>query len=231
MSSEQSTPPVSPMAARFRGYLPVVVDVEAGGFNCRTDALLEIAAVILAMDDNGNIYPAESHSFHVDPFEGANLEQSALDFTGIDPWDPSREAVPEMEAMNELFRPIRKALKEQACKRAILVGHNAIFDHNFLSEAVNRADIKRNPFHPFSTFDTVSLAGLALGQTVLAHACLKAGIEFSNREAHSALYDAQKTAELFCLIVNRWKDLGGWPLALAEGEDEGDNAGAESEPQ
>lgn len=213
--SEQSTPPLSPMASRFRGYLPVVVDVEAGGFNCRTDALLEVAAVILAMDDNGDIYPAESHSFHVDPFEGANLEQSALDFTGIDPWSPLREAVPEVEALNELFRPIRKAVKEQGCKRAILVGHNAIFDHNFISEAVNRAEVKRNPFHPFSTFDTVSLAGLALGQTVLAQACKDAGIEFNNREAHSALYDAEKTAELFCLIVNRWKALGGWPLEPA----------------
>jgi ribonuclease T len=210
--SEQSTTPVSPMASRFRGYLPVVVDVETGGFNSRTDALLEVAAVILTMDDTGQIYPVESHNFHVDPFEGANLEQSALDFTGIDPWSPLREAVPEVEALSELFRPIRKAVKEHGCKRAILVGHNAVFDHNFLSEAVNRADIKRNPFHPFSTFDTVSLAGLAFGQTVLAQACREAGIEFSNREAHSALYDAEKTAELFCLIVNRWKDLGGWPL-------------------
>lgn len=210
--SEENTTPVSPMASRFRGYLPVVVDVETGGFNSRTDALLEIAAVILGMDESGRIYPLESHDFHVDPFEGANLEQSALDFTGIDPWSPLREAVPEVEALNELFRPIRKAVKDQGCKRAILVGHNAIFDHNFLTEAVNRADIKRNPFHPFSTFDTVSLAGLALGQTVLAQACREAGIEFSNREAHSALYDAEKTAELFCLIVNRWKDLGGWPL-------------------
>lgn len=223
--SDQNTATISPMAARFRGYLPVVVDVEAGGFNCRTDALLEIAAVILAMDESGKLYPSESHSFHVDPFDGANLEQSALDFTGIDPWNPLREAVPEVEAINELFRPIRKAVKEQGCKRAILVGHNAIFDHNFLTEAVNRVDIKRNPFHPFSTFDTVSLAGLALGQTVLAQACRYAGIEFSSREAHSALYDAEKTAELFCLIVNRWQALGGWPLAETE------EASAQSEPQ
>ncbi|WP_172962286.1 ribonuclease T [Hydrocarboniclastica marina] len=220
--SEEKAPPLSPMASRFRGYLPVVVDVETGGFNCRTDALLEVAAVILRMDDDGRIYPSESHDFHVDPFEGANLEQSALDFTGIDPWSPLREAVPEVEALNELFRPIRKAVKDQGCKRAILVGHNAIFDHNFITEAVNRADIKRNPFHPFSTFDTVSMAGLALGQTVLAQACREAGIEFSNKEAHSALYDAERTAELFCLIVNRWKDLGGWPPPPAVASEAGE---------
>ena len=43
-------------------------------------------------------------------------------------------------------------------------------------------------------------------------ACETAGIEFNDREAHSAEYDTRKTAELFCDMVNRWKKLGGWPL-------------------
>jgi ribonuclease T len=47
------------MARRFRGFLPVVVDVETGGFNSRTDALLEIAAVLIDMDDDGQLYPGE----------------------------------------------------------------------------------------------------------------------------------------------------------------------------
>ncbi|MFE8073201.1 ribonuclease T [Marinobacteraceae bacterium S3BR75-40.1] len=203
------------MASRFRGFLPVIVDVETAGFNARTDALLEVAAVIPAMDDQGMLYPAESYCEQVEPFEGANLEQRALDFTGIDPWNPLREAVPEREALSTLFKPIRKAIKAQGCKRAILVGHNATFDHGFIEAATARADVKRNPFHPFSTFDTATLAGLAYGHTVLAQACKLADIEFSNREAHSALYDAEKTAELFCRIVNRWKALGGWPLDQA----------------
>ncbi|HAV68246.1 MAG TPA: ribonuclease T, partial [Alcanivorax sp.] len=38
------------LALRFRGFLPVVVDVETGGFDARNDALLEIAAVLLDMD-------------------------------------------------------------------------------------------------------------------------------------------------------------------------------------
>ncbi|MBS3804226.1 MAG: ribonuclease T [Oleiphilaceae bacterium] len=208
------------MAARFRGFLPVVVDVETGGFNARTDALLEVAAVMLEIDENGLLQRGETLLQQIDPFEGANLEQSALDFTGIDPWSLDREAVPEREALSEIFSAIRKHVKSQGCKRAILVGHNATFDHNFMFAAADRADIRRNPFHPFSTFDTATLAGLAYGHTVLAQACKLAGIPFNNKEAHSAAYDAEKTADLFCGIVNRWKELGGFPPppVLAEPE-------------
>lgn len=200
----------SRLARRFRGFLPVVVDVETAGFNPKTDALLEIAAVIIDMDEDGYLYPKTSICHHVEPFPGANLEPAALEFNGIDPDNPLRGAIPETEALAEIFRPVRQEIREHGCNRAILVGHNATFDHAFLFAAAERANIKRNPFHPFSTFDTAALAGLAYGHTVLAKACQLAGIEFSSREAHSALYDTKKTAELFCLIVNRWKDLGGW---------------------
>jgi ribonuclease T len=199
------------MARRFRGFLPVVVDVETGGFNARTDALLEIAGVLIDMDEDGRLRPGKRIHHHVEPFEGANIEQAALDFTGIDPTNPLRGAVDEHQALADLFLPVRRAVKHYACNRAVLVGHNAFFDHGFLKEAATRADIKRDPFHPFSCFDTVSLAGLALGQTVLARACEMAGIPFDQQEAHSALYDATRTAELFCTIINHWRDLGGWP--------------------
>lgn len=208
--SEQSAKTPSLIANRFRGYLPVVVDVETGGFNSATDALLEIAAVPVQMDEQGLLYPGETLSFHVQPFEGANIDEAATKFTGIDPFHPLRIAHPEKEALESIFRSLRKSLKASGCKRAILVGHNAHFDHCFVNAAVERCDIKRNPFHPFSNFDTVSLAGLALGQTVLARACEAASIDFSNEEAHSARYDTEKTAELFCYIVNRWQQLGGW---------------------
>ena len=209
---EQHTPsgPRHPMAARFRGYLPVVVDVETGGFNCATDALLEIAATTIAMDESGFLYPEHTQFFRVEPFAGANIEQAALDFTGIKLDHPLRMAVSEEHALTEIFRSLRKSLKANGCKRAILVGHNSSFDLGFLSAAVARCEIKRNPFHPFSSFDTATLAGLAYGQTVLAKACQAAGIDFDGKEAHSARYDTEKTAELFCGIVNRWKEMGGW---------------------
>jgi ribonuclease T len=203
------------MSDRFRGFLPVVVDVETAGFNPRTDALLEVAAVTLTMDENGYLIIDKSFDYQVAPFEGANLEAAALEFTGIDPFDPERGAVSEQEALESIFKPIRKSIKAHDCKRAVLVGHNAAFDHSFILNAAERADIKRNPFHPFSTFDTATLGGLAFGQTVLARACEVAGIDFDGKQAHSALYDTQKTAELFCTIVNRWKDLGGWEMVLA----------------
>lgn len=108
--TDENKPP-HPMSRRFRGFLPVVVDVETAGFNPERDALLEVAAVILTMDDDGWVRRAETHVQQIDPFEGANLEQSALDFTGIDPWNPEREAVPEREGLSEIFSPIRKAVK------------------------------------------------------------------------------------------------------------------------
>jgi len=195
---------------RFRGFLPVVIDMETGGFVAATDALLELAATTVRMDEGGLLSVHRTHQFHVQPFEGANIEQSALDFTGIDPWHPFREAVTEAEALGELFRVVRKEIRDQGCTRAILVGHNAHFDAGFLNAAVARCQIKRNPFHPFTFFDTATLSGLAYGQTVLAKACAEAGIAFDNSAAHSAAYDAERTAELFCDIVNRWRESGGW---------------------
>ncbi|MYM63195.1 ribonuclease T [Pseudomaricurvus sp. HS19] len=204
----------SPLAQRFRGFLPVIVDVETGGFNADGDALLEIAAVTLDMNDDGLLVRDQTFDFHIEPFEGANIEQSALDFTGIDLEDPERDAVPEDFALAELFREIRRTVKHHGCTRAVMVAHNAHFDLGFVNAAANRCDIKRNPFHPFSCFDTATLSGLAFGQTVLAKTCQAAGIDFSNSQAHTAAYDAEKTADLFCLIVNRWQALGGWPPPL-----------------
>lgn len=205
-----------PMSRRFRGYLPVVIDVETAGFNAATDALLEVSATTLTMDENGMILPDHSISRHLIPFEGANIEQAALDFTKIDLNSSFRQsiAVAEDEALGEVFKTVRKAIKAHSCTRAILVGHNASFDLAFINAAVERCAIKRNPFHPFSSFDTATLGALAFGQTVLARACKAAGIAFDNREAHSACYDTEKTAELFCAVINTWHELGGWELAL-----------------
>ncbi|NNG12288.1 MAG: ribonuclease T [Halobacteria archaeon] len=197
------------MARRFRGFLPVVVDVETAGFNAKRDALLEIAAVTLAIDDQGYIQRKQTYDCHVEPFPGANLDQESLEFTGIDPYHPFRFAKPELEALETIFKPVRKAVRESGCNRAILVGHNSAFDLGFLNAAVNRTGVKRNPFHPFSTFDTVTLAGLAYGQTVLARAVRAAGIEWDSDKAHSAVYDTERTADLFCTIINRWHDYSG----------------------
>ncbi|WP_143165521.1 ribonuclease T [Ferrimonas marina] len=200
------------LSQRFRGYYPVVIDVETAGFNARTDALLEIAAVTLKMDEEGWLKPDQTYHFHVQPFEGANLEPAALEFNGItDPFSALRGAVTEQEALSEIFKAVRKGQKAADCNRSIIVAHNAAFDQGFVNAAAERAKLKRVPFHPFASFDTAALSGLALGQTVLAKACRAAGIPFDNKEAHSALYDTERTAELFCHIVNRWKSLGGWP--------------------
>ena len=190
------------MARRFRGFLPVVIDVETGGFHCATDALLEIAAVLIEIDAQGVLRRGATHSFHVLPFVGAHLEPAALAVTGIDPHHPLRPALPERDALQRVFREVRAEIRAQSCRRAVLVGHNAAFDLGFLNAAVARTDIKRNPFHPFSCFDTATLAGAAFGQTVLAKAVTLAGVEWDGGSAHSAAYDAERTAELFCRICN-----------------------------
>jgi ribonuclease T len=198
------------IADRFRGFLPVVVDVETGGFNSKTDALLEVAACIIRMDDFGRLFIAETVAFNVEPFQGANIEPKSLEITGIKLDSPLRMALPEKEALRQLSLPIRKELRATDCQRAILVGHNSFFDLSFLNAAIERCEFKRSPFHPFSSFDTASLAGLAFGQTVLSRAVQAAGIEWNEAEAHSAIYDTEKTAALFCAIVNRWKILTGF---------------------
>lgn len=206
------------MAERFRGFLPVVVDVETGGFNCKTDALLEIAAVLVDHDKDGTLTRGETFRYHVKPFEGANLEPASLAINGIDPDHPLRPAIEERDALQRIFREVRRAVRENSCSRAILVGHNASFDLGFLNEAVARSEIKRNPFHPFSSFDTVTLCGVAYGQTVLSRAAKAAGMAWDENSAHSAAYDAEVTADLFCQVVNRFQPVfgdpgsGEWPI-------------------
>ncbi len=195
------------MADRFRGFLPVVVDVETGGFNCATDALLEIAVVLLTLDPDGYLRRDETIRYHVKPFEGANMEAASLAVNGIDPHHPLRPAIDERDALQRIFREVRRSVREQRCSRAVLVGHNAHFDLGFLNQAVARSAIKRNPFHPFSCFDTATLCGIAFGQTVLARAVIASGLDWDESQAHSASYDAEMTANLFCEVANRFRDI------------------------
>lgn len=198
---------IYPVGGRFRGFLPVVIDLETGGFNHQTDALLEVAAVTLRMDEAGMIHPHKTYGWHIAPFEGSNLEPASLEVNGIDPDLPFRQAiaVDEKKCLDELFSIIRTEMKLNKCKRAILVGHNAAFDLNFMNAAIERIAKKRNPFHPFSTFDTVTLAAMAYRQTVLARSVKAAGFSWDANEAHSAVYDTEKTADLFCNIINQWE--------------------------
>lgn len=202
---ETGTPPSAwTIARRFRGYLPVVVDVETGGLEPSTDALLELAAVILDMDESGKIVPGERVAVHVEPFEGARLDPVSMKINGIDVESPLRGALAEYEALQTFFRPIRRKVKEVGARRAILVGHNAPFDLAVINAAVARSAYKRNPFHPFSTFDTVTLSALAVGETVLAKALDVIGLSWDSKQAHGAVYDAEQTAKLFCMIVNEF---------------------------
>ena len=207
MNENEEEPIARGIARRFRGFLPVVVDVETAGFDPQRHALLEIAAVVVRMRPDGTLEPSAPLACHVLPFVGSEIDPRALAFNGIDPDHPFRDAIPEHEALTRILGPIRKAVKSTGCNRAVLVGHNAHFDLSFLKAAVERTGFKHSPFHAFSVFDTVTLGGLAFGQTVLARAAQAAGLGWQHSEAHSAIYDAEQTARLFCTIVNRWREL------------------------
>ena len=198
---------IIPLEKRFRGYLPIVIDVETAGFNPKKNALLEIAAVIVELNQEGHLITTERYSAHIIPFKNSELDPVALKFTGIDPFHPFRMAIDEKSALELIFKPIKEAMKRNKCTKAILVGHNPAFDIAFVNAAAHRSQLKKNPFHPFSTFDTATLGGLMYQQTVLAKAVQAAGLHWESDKAHSALYDAEKTAELFCKIINRWKHL------------------------
>lgn len=193
------------MSERFRGFLPVVIDIETAGFDPQQNAILELAAVLLEFNED-RLATSQTLAYHVLPFEGAVLDPKAIAFTGIDPYHPFRFAKTEEKMLLELFKALRKALKKHNCQKVIMVAHNASFDLSFLNAAINRQGIKKNPFHAFSTIDTVSLSAVFLGQTVLARACEAAGLAFDHQQAHSAIYDAEMTAALFCYMVNKWQE-------------------------
>ena len=186
---------------RFRKFLPVIVDLETGGFDPKKNAILEIA-IQLIDENNSKLILGDSHRYHIKPFEGLKVDKEALEFLRLDLNHPLRSAVDEEYALKELFKIINKHKSKYECSRAILVGHNAFFDHSFLNEACNRNNIKNSPFHPFSLIDTVSLGVLATQQTVLARVCKELDISYINEEAHSAAYDAEVTAQVFCKIIN-----------------------------
>lgn len=196
---------------RFRSFYPVVIDIETSGLNHKTNALLEIGVITLKMNKNGWLKLEKTIHFHIKPFSGSLIQKNSLIFNKIDPFNPLRQAVSEKEALQFIFDIVYKGIKINQCSKGIMVAHNASFDHNFLMTASKRCNITNNPFHSFVTFDTATLSGLVIGQTVLARACKALGISFDNNQAHSALYDTLKTAQLFCKLVNHWKKLGGWP--------------------
>lgn len=193
----------SSFSARFRQMLPIVIDVETSGLTPASDALLEIAAVPIEIDHDGKLVPGTVFSYHVEPFIGANIDQNALAINGIDLEQPLRYAIPEQQALHNMFTKVRKLLEQHQCQRAILVGHNAWFDLAFLQAAIKRCQFETNPFHSFATIDTATLAMVALGENVLARATRAAKISFDVSQAHSAIYDAEKTAELFCYLANQ----------------------------
>jgi ribonuclease T len=207
----------STLKQRFRGFLPVVVDIETSGLNPQKHALLEVCVIIINLNEQGEFFRESTHFEHILPFEGAELDADSLAFNQIDPFQPLRFAIDEAPALKQLFEPIKKALKQSKCERAVLVGHNAWFDLLFIKEAVQRTGIQ-SPFHAFTCFDTATLSGFFYGQTVLAKAVKAAGMPFDTKEAHSAIYDAEKTADLFCVMLNTWKSVLGSAESLASRE-------------
>ena len=119
MSDVQDSSYHNQLKNRFRGYFPVIIDVETAGFDAKQDALLELAAITLKMDENGYLHPDQKCHFHIEPFEGANINPESLKFNGIDIHNPLRNAGSELDAITGLFQMVRRAQKEADCQRSI----------------------------------------------------------------------------------------------------------------
>ncbi len=201
---------------RFRQFYPVIVDVETAGLVPSTDALLEVSMMTVKMDEKGKLVPDEQFHANIRPFPGSQIKQANIDFLGIDPFDESRDLQKEEDAIIPMFKAIAKKVKANKCKRAILVGHNGSFDLGFINAVTERLNYKRSPFHPFSVCDTASLSLLVYGQSVLAKACIAAGIDFDLEQAHGAKYDTRMECELFCSIFNKFTTFCGVPEPVTE---------------
>ena len=142
--------------------------------------------------------------YHVVPKKYTRITNTALSFNKIIPDHPFRLALEEKKVLCKLYGKIKKNVKENKCLKAVLVGHNAWFDLSFLVEANKRNKITNMPLHQFTSFDTATLGALVYGQTVLSQILNAAHIKFNDEKAHSALYDAIKTAQLFCKVINQF---------------------------
>jgi ribonuclease T len=190
--------------SRFRGFLPVVVDLETGGLDATQSAILELAYSIPERAPDGRWRAGPVRDFQIAPFSGAVISDASLKLTGINLDDPRRAPQSEAKVFATLQADIAHALTVTGCKRAILVGHNTHFDLHFLLAMGRRLGVSESPFHPFCVLDTVTLGVLLYGHTVLARCVPAAGLEFVNRDAHSAAYDCLKTSELFVAVLNQY---------------------------
>ena len=203
-----------PMQNRFRGFMPVVIDVECGGFipyrctvgNCRS---------VVGDSGDGSLAAWGNWRYHVQPFP-APTSNGVTRCDGLSILFTRYAQRFQRRSAHAIVQEISQAMKDNDCTRAILVGHNACFDLNFLNAAVARTEIKRNPFHPFSSFDTATLAGVAFGQTGY-RSRFKRPESLGIRTNAFGAYDAQQTADCFARSANE----GTGDVADQEAGDEG----------
>ena len=189
------------LSKRFRGFLPIVVDIETAGFDPNKNAILEIAVIFMDYADTVLVTTDTFHE-HIIPEPGLILDPEALEFTKIIPDHPFRFAVSEKAMLASLRDKIQQQCALTGCSRAVLVGHNGQFDLSFIQAALIRQEMSML-LHRFLVFDTATLSAAFLGETVLARAVRRSGKPFDEKEAHGALYDATVTAELFAHLINR----------------------------
>ena len=90
------------LSERFRGYLPVVLDLETGGFDHQVNPILELACCFVQMQDD-RLSIKGQESWNVQPVDGMVVEPASLKVTGIDLDDPHRDAMDEASVLKDFF--------------------------------------------------------------------------------------------------------------------------------
>lgn len=186
-------------------------DLETTGRNHRHHGATEIAAIA---EIDGEI--RDEIDIRVCPWPGAEIEQEALEVTGKTEGELLLYA-PEQQAFQKLYEFLEQFIDPYDSNDKFWFGaFNQTFDVDFLSRFWERNEsekqwigsyINRRPnLDPRVLATTLVFKGEMdePENFKLSTLCEHSGLEISNDETHSGLYDARKCRELFYELVARF---------------------------
>ena len=177
--------PSDPNTSMLRDLCYVVFDSETTGLSPVKDDVLQLGAVRIV---NGKIVETERFDALVNP--GRPIPAASTKVHGI-----SDAMVRDAQPFSEVSRQFHKF-----AKGAVIIAHNAPFDMAFLHRISKRTG--QNFDHP--VLDTVHLSAIVFGgsaEHTLDALCARLDIRIPEDLRHTAIGDAQATAEVFVAML------------------------------